>query len=80
MIRIYWLLPKSRRRKCLFKESCSHYVFTLTSNKGLREGLRTLKLRLKQCRPGYYIFKTGDGKEWIILKDKTVIERSVTTV
>jgi hypothetical protein len=77
---VYWLLPKSRRRKCLFKESCSLYVFTLTSRKGLYEGLKALQLRLKQCRPGYYIFKTEDGNEWVLLKDKTVIERSVTTI
>lgn len=80
MIRLYWLLPKSKRRKCLFKESCSRYVFTLTKAGGLEAGFKALKNRLKQCRPGYYIFKTSDNKEWVRLSDNTVMERSETIV
>ncbi len=77
---MYWLLPKGRRRECLFKESCSHYVFALIKSKGLKKGFKALLLRLKQCRPGYYTFKTEDGKEWILLKDKSIIERTISNV
>ncbi len=80
IIRVYWLIPEKKRKNCLFKESCSHYVFTITRQKGFKEGFKALKLRLKQCKPGYYLFKTKDGSEWLMLKDKTIIPREQTTV
>ena len=64
-IRIYWLLPKKYRRHCLFKESCSHYVYNITFSGGFLNGIKALKQRIKQCRPGYQIL--FDNQEIFIL-------------
>ncbi len=53
-IRLYWLVPQKNRRRCLFKETCSKYVYRITRQQGLTEGIKALKDRHKKCRPGYY--------------------------
>lgn len=80
IIRLYWLIPVSRRKRCLFKESCSRYVFTITKERGLIPGLKALFRRSRQCRPGYILFKTEDGQEWVLLKDKSVLPKNNTTL
>ncbi|MEE9364090.1 MAG: membrane protein insertion efficiency factor YidD [Cellulophaga sp.] len=63
LIRSYWLLiPPKKRNKCLFKKSCSHYVFDITREKGILNGLKALNYRFKHCRPGYYIINGKNGK------------------
>lgn len=58
LIQFYWMsIPKSKRRRCLFKKSCSHYVFDVTKDQGFFKGLKALSFRYKNCRPGYYILK-----------------------
>lgn len=53
-IKIYWLtIPKQKRNKCIFKKSCSNYVFDITKQEGLIKGLKALKNRFENCRPGY---------------------------
>lgn len=73
-IKIYWLIPKSSRRKCLFKYSCSHYVYNTTRQEGLIKGLHALRQRIRQCRPGYTFYNL-EGKEFVLLQDNTVVER-----
>jgi len=61
-IRIYWLLwPRSRRRQCLFAESCSVFVYRHARQLGLLAGLRALRGRIKHCRSGWEICTTADG-------------------
>lgn len=63
IIKAYWfLIPPHKRNKCIFKESCSHYVFRITQKRGLIKGLAALNFRFKHCRPGYYIINGQDGK------------------
>lgn len=53
-IKIYWLtVPKSKRRCCVFHESCSKYVFRITKEDGLVKGIKALAYRFNACRPGY---------------------------
>ena len=78
IIYLYWLIPKSWRRKCIFKTNCSLHVFNTAKENGFVAGLRALKLRYKQCRCNYSFYTTDDNKEWIILADNTVIERQET--
>ena len=60
---MYWvLIPKSKRRKCIFKKSCSHYVFDITKEKGLSKGIIALRYRYKNCRPGYNIIYINNTK------------------
>ncbi len=73
-IRVYWLVvPKRMRRHCLFKCSCSQYVFAVTKEKGFRTGRIALRQRKLQCRPGYRFYKTPDGMQWVILADRSVV-------
>jgi uncharacterized protein len=75
VIRVYWFsIPEHRRRPCLFKESCSHHVYRITSENGIIDGLKALKKRFRQCRPGYTLYKieTEDSFE-LRFKDGGVI-------
>lgn len=74
-IKIYWkLVPAERRRKCLFKESCSIYVYKIAKAKGAIAGISALKRRFKQCRPGYKKIDLEDGSVFFLLIDGTIVE------
>lgn len=77
LIRLYWVaVPKSRRRRCLFAESCSHHVYRLVRDEGARVGIRALRMRWKQCRPGYRVnWSATDGELCLVLVDQTVLPR-----
>jgi len=73
VIRLYWfLIPESRRRSCIFRESCSRYVFRITSTEGFVTGYKALRARIKKCRPGYRLLKNGELYE-LHLKDGSII-------
>ncbi len=39
IIRMYWnLVPVYKRGPCLFKKTCSHYIYDLTTDYGLIAG------------------------------------------
>lgn len=58
IIKLYWFVfPKDKRRKCIFKISCSRYVYQKTKEDGLIEGLLALKYRFLTCRGGYHIYE-----------------------
>ena len=80
IIRLYWLIPPKWRRRCIFKVSCSHYVYDQTKKNGLTGGISSLKQRMKQCKPGYGIYISDDGMEWVILHDCSMIKRELTNV
>jgi putative component of membrane protein insertase Oxa1/YidC/SpoIIIJ protein YidD len=74
IIRLYQtFIPKRFRGKCLFKESCSNYVFRITKEKGLIVGLNALKYRYFNCRPNYNLMD-NNGKIVLITINKNVIE------
>lgn len=79
-IRLYWLLPESRRRRCLFRESCSRHVYRLAGEKGFRAALAAFRVRSRQCRPGYAFYRSEAGDEHVIFADHSVCPRSETTV
>ena len=73
-IRIYWLIPKSKRRTCLFKKSCSHFVFEAVANHGTVAGLKALHYRFKTCRYGAIVYiNPSSGKAEMILANKDII-------
>ncbi|MBM1105037.1 membrane protein insertion efficiency factor YidD [Aurantibacter crassamenti] len=62
-IKMYWfLIPENKRKKCLFKKSCSQYVFDITKENGIIGGVKALYFRFKHCRSGYYIINGEAGK------------------
>ena len=54
-IRCYWwLMPLKWKRSCIFRMSCSNYVFNSTRDFGFVYGIMALKERWNKCRPGYH--------------------------
>ena len=80
LIRIYWMLPPKHRRQCLFKETCSRYVYRVTTEKGFIDGLKALLSRYKTCRSSYAIYTCDNGKEWVILQNQSIVERELTNI
>jgi len=76
IIKTYWLLiPKSRRRKCIFRKSCSKHVYDVTIKNGGLEGVKALDFRFKNCRSSFEIFKNPmDNKIQMILPNQQIIE------
>ena len=72
LIRIYWLIPKKSRRTCIFKESCSKYVYETTKKYGLKKGIAAFKMRSRQCRPGYYYI----NEKTLRLVDNSIISNT----
>lgn len=58
IIRVYWaLIPKEKRRPCIFNITCSKYVYRKTSQDGLYAGLQALMYRFANCRDGFQVFE-----------------------
>lgn len=75
IISIYWLIPKNKRRQCLFKESCSHFVYNTTKKYGLRNGLHALQYRIKNCNKGSSVFINPiTNKIQMVLPNDGIIE------
>lgn len=54
VIKCYWkLIPEHKRRTCIYRVSCSKYIYSVTSEKGFLAGLHALRLRVRTCRPNY---------------------------
>lgn len=85
IIRIYWIVvPESKRKQCIFRESCSRYVWRITKTEGFRAGIRAFKFRNRHCCPGYAIYKHNNHYELktangLILKEDEIDERLLTT-
>lgn len=85
IIRVYWLLiPKSKRKKCIFRKSCSKYVFEETTKNGLQKGLKAFRFRYKNCRHGFEIFKNPINYKFqmilpnhLILDEEEIAERLI---
>jgi putative component of membrane protein insertase Oxa1/YidC/SpoIIIJ protein YidD len=73
VIQLYWhLIPGQKRRHCLFRESCSRYVYRISKEKGFFSGCAALTDRIKKCRPGYELVKNGDSFQ-LRLKDGAIV-------
>lgn len=73
IIKIYWkLIPESKRRKCLFKTSCSNYVYQVTKEKGIIAGIKALKFRINNCNPDYSLINL-EGKEFLITRKNILL-------
>jgi putative component of membrane protein insertase Oxa1/YidC/SpoIIIJ protein YidD len=75
-IRFYWAVwPARWRRNCVYRESCSRYVYRAALEGGLAGGLRALRERHRTCRPGYGILR-HHGAAWLVLADGSVLSAS----
>lgn len=77
VIRIYQtFIPKKFRGECLFKESCSNFVYRVTKEKGLKGGINAFMYRFRNCRSDYYISEEN-GKLSLITVENEVVEESL---
>jgi uncharacterized protein len=67
------VVPEKKRRSCLFKETCSHYVYRHTTEDGFFKGVIALRQRTKKCRKGYQLYTGLEGFE-MELADGTVLK------
>lgn len=79
VIKAYWyIIPEENRRRCLFKKSCSQYVFETTAQKGFFRGMKALLYRHKHCRPGYYVIHGKEEKLLISAKNKVFGSKEIS--
>jgi hypothetical protein len=67
------IIPRRFRGVCLFKESCSNFVYRNTKNGGIKEGIKALLFRIKNCHPGYRLLETN-GQTLLITNTYVVVE------
>ena len=74
IIKLYWLIvPKKKRRGCLFKETCSNYVYRHTQEGGFFKGVNALRNRIKKCKKEYQLYSGLSGFE-MELADGSIIK------
>lgn len=75
LIRTYWFaIPQSKRRRCIFKVSCSNHVYEVAKTKGLYCGLVALTYRFRNCNGDYHLFDDPvHGDRRLVLKSGDVI-------
>jgi uncharacterized protein len=81
IIRIYWaVIPAGKRRKCVFKVSCSRHVFRITTESGFSQGIKALKYRYHNCRPECVVFTNPvTGNKQMLLPCGDIVEESWMT-
>jgi hypothetical protein len=71
---MYWVVfPVQKRRHCLFKETCSHYVYRHTDEGGFFKWAIALCKSNKKCKKGYKLYRSLQGFE-MELADGSVIK------
>lgn len=76
-IKMYWrIIPPSKRRKCIFRTSCSKYVYEKTTADGFVSGVKALKYRFQNCRSGACIIENPTGETYIILPNQQILNES----
>jgi putative component of membrane protein insertase Oxa1/YidC/SpoIIIJ protein YidD len=79
IIRLYWkFIPEKKRRTCLFKESCSNYVYRHTNEHGFLQGVHALQDRIKKCRSGYEIYTGQNGFEMKLADGSIIMEEEIS--
>ena len=75
IIRMYWnLVPVYERGPCLFKKTCSHYIYDQTTTCGFIAGIKAFLFRYTNCRGGFSLFKNPlTGKTQMVLRSNKII-------
>lgn len=76
LIRCYWFFKsKKKTPSCIFKKSCSHYVYEKTKEEGFISGIKALKFRISNCKYGFELYENPmDKKTYMILPNKEIVE------
>ncbi len=78
LLRLYGLLPLWLKGTCLFRESCTDYLYRQVEEEGLSAAWRAWGERRKKCREGYLVFRDHNEEELVLLADLTVVPRQET--
>ena len=71
---MYWLLiPEPKRGRCIFKKSCSHYVFEIEKQVGFSKGIKAFYFRYKNCRSNFDIFQNANTNQIQMLLPTKII-------
>ncbi|ANO49052.1 membrane protein insertion efficiency factor YidD [Flavobacterium columnare NBRC 100251 = ATCC 23463] len=75
-IRLYWLTkPKNKKPRCIFRKSCSHFIYEETLQNGFLKGLKAFHYRFKNCRSGFEVFKNPISNQvQMLLTSNQIIE------
>ena len=75
-IKGYWFFKaKNKPAKCIFKKSCSHFVYEETSKKGFLKGIKALKFRIENCVYGFELYKNPiNNTTQMLLPNKMIVE------
>ena len=61
-IRLYWkFIPEESRRVCLYKESCSRYIYRIFQEEGLIAGIKAVIYRFKNCKKDYNVISRDNS-------------------
>lgn len=78
LIKAYWnFLPENKRRVCLYKESCSKFVYRVTEQQGLIKGLLSFRDRMKNCDQKYQIIKRENTIQVLTVKGVIIEEKDI---
>jgi putative component of membrane protein insertase Oxa1/YidC/SpoIIIJ protein YidD len=72
--------PDSKKRCCLFRETCSNYAVRMFVNKGFFGGVAAVAKRLKACRPGYKIVTVKNRMGILLVNGDFVNEPTASPV
>lgn len=79
IIKFYWFsVPETKRRHCLFKETCSVHVHRLIKEKGLIAGFIAFIRRVKKCRNGYSIYLNDNEFEMSLADGTTIYQDEIS--
>lgn len=72
---MYWIIiPAQKRKKCIFRLSCSRYVYEKTINEGFISGVKAFRYRFQNCRSGAHLIENPlTGKLQIILPGNHIL-------
>lgn len=78
LIKAYWIVvPVQKRRKCIFRQSCSKYVYEKAMNDGFISGLQAFRYRYHNCRSEAHLIENPiTGKRQIILPNHQILDEN----
>ncbi|APG60641.1 membrane protein insertion efficiency factor YidD [Christiangramia salexigens] len=76
LIEFYWkIVPKYRQERCIFRQPCSKYLSKKTRNEGFVEGIKAIKYRYRNCRPGFSLLTNPvTGELNMLLPNDDIVE------
>lgn len=78
VIKIYWMVfSKKKEPSCIFKETCSHYVYRKSKDVGFIGGVSAFLDRLKKCRNGYQLYTSLNGFEMELVDGSIIKEDEI---